>query len=96
MDFVPLNNVNSIIRRGLPATVENYLTGVPLNIQSIAFDINNNRIFGDIGIRALLDKTIAVNNLEEAKIVSDHKKKPIDQIIKEKAETLNFTAVFPA
>lgn len=96
VDFVSLKEINSIVRRGLLATIENYLTGVPLNIQSMVFDINNNCVFGDVGIKALLDKTIAINDPEEAKISSEHKKKPIDQIIKEKAEVLNFTSVFPA
>ncbi|MDO8676694.1 MAG: hypothetical protein Q7K16_03550 [Candidatus Azambacteria bacterium] len=94
VDLVPLKEVNSIVRRNLPAIIENYLTGVPLNIQSIVFDINNNRVFGDIGIKALLDKTVAINNLEEAMVTSEHKKKPIQQIIKEKAEALGFLPLF--
>lgn len=93
IDLVPLNNINSIISRGLSSTIENYLTGTPLNIQSIVFDVNNSKIFGNIGIKALIDKTVAVNDLEQAKINSEHKKKSISQIIKEKAELLEFSFI---
>lgn len=91
VDLIPLNEVNSIIRRNLPVTIENYLTGTPLNIQSMVFNVDKSEIFGDIGIKALSNKIIVVNNVEEAKINSEHKKKPINQIIKEKAKALGFS-----
>lgn len=95
IDLVPLDNINSIIRRGLLATIENYLTGVPLNIQSIVFDVNSNNVFGDIGIKAMFNKVVIINDLKQAKINSKHKKKPINQIVKEKAELLGFSFVLP-
>ena len=93
VDLVPLKEINSIVRRNLPATIENYLIGVPLNIQSIVFDVNNSRVFGDIGINALLNKIVSINNLEEAKISSEHKKKSIEEIVKEKADMLGFRII---
>ncbi len=70
IDFVPLENVSSILRRHLKPSIENFLTGTPLTIQSIAYDIKNNCTQGNIGIKALLDKTVAVNDFEQMKIYS--------------------------
>ena len=50
IDFVPINTVHSIVRRGIEPTIQNYLTGTPLTVQSIAYDVNNREIIGDIGI----------------------------------------------
>ncbi len=66
IDYVPLNNIHSIIRRGLDPTIENFLSGTPLNIQSIAYDIIDNAVVGNIGIQSISQKVIAVNNLEQA------------------------------
>jgi hypothetical protein len=94
IDFVPLTNIHSIIRRGLPATIENFLTGTPLNIQSIVYDVKHNKVEGDIGIKALFEKKVFINNREQAKIYSMKKGKPINSIIKEKASSLGFAPVF--
>ncbi|MDP2685379.1 MAG: hypothetical protein Q8P20_10205 [bacterium] len=94
IDFVPLKNVSSIRRRGLLATIENFLTGTPLNVQSIIYDVMHNQIKGNIGIKALLDKSVAVNDLEQAEIYSKLKGKPVNEIICEKALALGFTPVF--
>lgn len=64
IDVVPLNNVHSIQERGLLPTIENYLSGTPLSIQSIAFDIDKNVILGEVGIQAILQRKIEVQNKE--------------------------------
>lgn len=94
IDFVPLSNVHSILRRGIMPTIENFLTGTPLNIQSICYDIINNKVIGEIGIKAIIEKTVSVNDIEQAKIYSEKKHKSINQIIGEKATDLNFEPIY--
>jgi len=93
IDFVPLENVHSIIRRGLKATIENFLTGTPLNIQSIVYDVKNKMIKGDIGTKAMEEKIVAVNDFEQAKIYSARKGKSINDIIQEKSSSLGFKPI---
>lgn len=93
IDFVPLENVHSIIRRGLPASIENFLTGTPLNVQSIVYDVKNKIIKGDIGTKAIEEQIVAVNNFEQAKIYSARKGKSINNIIQEKASSLGFKPI---
>jgi len=64
VDFVPLHTVR---RQGLPATIESFLKGTPLTVQSIMYNVERQQIEGPIGIRALHDKIVRVNDLEEAR-----------------------------
>lgn len=93
IDFIPLSSVHSILRRKLDFTFENYLTGTPLTIQSIGYSIDDKKILGDVGLRALLDRTVGVNNLEQAEIYSFKKGRSIEEIIRRKAESLGFRAL---
>ncbi len=90
VDLVPLNNVSSIIRRGLEPTIENFLTGTPLNIQSIVFDIKTSQVIGDIGSNAIIDRFVSVNDVEQLKICASHKGKTSNEVITEKAIALGF------
>ena len=96
IDFVPLENISSIVRRQLPATIENFLTGTPLNIQSIAYDVSNHKVIGEIGTEALKSKTVAVNDFDQAAIYAEKKQKSINDIIQEKAEALGFEPILTA
>jgi len=93
IDFVPLSTVYSIIRRGLRLTFSNYLTGTPLTVQSVGYNISTHDLEGEIGINAIRTRTVSVNNPEQAKIYERKKGKPIEEIIMEKADSLGFTAV---
>lgn len=94
IDFVPLQNVHSIVRRELPATIENFLTGTPLTVQSLAYDINKHEVIGEIGTEALIRKTVAVNDTQQAEIYARKKEKSVSDIIQEKAKELGFQPVF--
>ena len=37
IDYVPLDNIHSILYRGLEPTIENFLSGNPLTVQALAF-----------------------------------------------------------
>jgi len=75
VDLLNLSDVHSIRQRCVQPTLENYLTGVPLTIQSIVFDIDKNIIIGGIGLQALQEKTVEVNNFAEAAYTSTKSRK---------------------
>jgi hypothetical protein len=95
IDIVPLDSVYSIRLRGLEPTVENFLTGAPLNVQSIAFDIEADRVVGDVGLGALRERTVAVNDLCFAEYAAKKKGLPLHEMIRKKADELRFAAVYP-
>src|SRR3990167_4093868 len=66
IDYVPLRNIHSIIQRKIEPTIENFLTGVPLTVQSVVYDVNENRVIGEIGINALQRKVVEANNVSFA------------------------------
>lgn len=93
IDAVPLKNVNSIKRRELTPTILNYLTGTPLTVQSIAYDIFEDELFGEVGIQAIIDKTVSINNQEEAKIAAQKKEMTLNDYVKKIADSLQFKFV---
>lgn len=76
-------------------TIEEVITGTPLNIQSIAYDLQENRIIGQRGIEALRAKLIKVNNIAQAKFYAERKGKELKDIVIEKAEELGFDYKLP-
>jgi hypothetical protein len=74
-------------------TIEEYVKGTPLNIQSIAYDLEENKIIGEKGIKALLSKTIKINNAKNADFYAKMKGKKLGDMIKEKAKELDFTYI---
>jgi hypothetical protein len=95
VDFIPLNRVSSIVRRELKPNIGNYLEGVPLTIQSIAYDIKRDIIVGGAGIYALKTRTVRILNRREAEIGAKLKKTSLDRYLIEKAQDLEFTPIFP-
>ncbi|MFC1756604.1 hypothetical protein ACFLZC_00375 [Patescibacteria group bacterium] len=71
IDLIPLDNIHSIQERGLEPDILNFLSGVPLTIHSIAFDIDKQELIGDIGIQSILKKTIDINNQQEYDYVAN-------------------------
>ncbi|MBI2035101.1 MAG: hypothetical protein HYT12_00255 [Candidatus Liptonbacteria bacterium] len=68
VDFVSINNIYAIKTRNLPGIIENYLKTVPLSIHSVVFDIQDEKLIGDIGINSILSKTIFIQNKEHYEI----------------------------
>lgn len=84
IDPIQLTKHINIVRKNLPPTLDSYLISVPLNIQSIAYDIEENKIIGNIGIKAIQDKVIKFNNKDHAEYSCQnfHKYSVEDMIIK--------------
>lgn len=78
----------------LNPSIEDFLRETPLNIQSIAYDIEQHSLIGEIGIEALQSKIVKVNNLPQAEFYAHRKQKTLEQILQEKALELGFQAIF--
>ena len=95
IDLVPLDTVYSINYRGLDAHLEHYLSGTPLNIHSLVYDIAEKNIIGEAGLKSLREKKVRVNHLELAQRYAEMKRQPLNRLIEEKAQSLGFTPVYP-
>ncbi len=95
VDYVPLNNVYSILKRGVEPSIESFLSGVPLNVQSIAYDCVQRKVIGNVGIKALVDRVVCVNDLGFAEYAARMKGLSVNDFIEGKARELGFTPVFP-
>ncbi|MFC1800845.1 hypothetical protein ACFLZB_00055 [Nanoarchaeota archaeon] len=96
VDCVPFHNVNSIIRRGLEASVENFLTGTPLTIQSMIYDVQEGTVTGPGGIHALQAKLMAVNDYEQAEIYASKKGISVAELVQKFAKSAGFMPIIPA
>ena len=94
IDFIPLDNIAPLRRLNLSPSIYNWLRHAPLTVQSIAYDVYRKKVIGDIGIKAILDQTVAVNDLDEARIYCNLKKISLNDFIREKAEALGFTPIY--
>jgi hypothetical protein len=94
IDYIHLNNIHSIIRRNLKPTIENFLSGTPLNVQSIVFDVTENKVIGDIGIKSIQEKIIAINNVEQTRHRAEKKEVTSEELVKDIAAQFSFEARF--
>ncbi len=93
IDCIPLKNVHSIIRRKLEPTIENFLSGTPLNIQSIIFDVIKNKVMGDIGIKSIQERIVSVNDPIQAEYRAGKKGVTVSDLVRNLADELGFKAV---
>jgi len=93
IDLIPLPRQWYFVKHGIAPSIEGFLEHTPLTIGSIAYDTVDRRILGEIGPKALYDKTVAVHDVEAAAYVAQLKAKTVEQLVQEKAESLGFRAV---
>ena len=71
IDFIPLDNAVAIQdkerleRMSVEEKLVSYFSKAPLNIQAIAYDFDNERVIVEEGIRAILEKRLKINCLQE-------------------------------
>jgi len=90
IDFVLLDTVESIKRRGLDFTFDNFLTGTPLTIQSIGYNVLTGKIEGEIGIYAIRNRIVGINDLTQTIICSRKQRLSVENFVKIKARSLDF------
>lgn len=95
IDLNYLPSFHSIVSRNLPPTIENFLSGTPLTIQSIAYDIDRRKIIGETGISAIIKELIEINNIEESRYETERRKITLEKYIKQKAAELDFDWKLP-
>ncbi|MBN2052937.1 hypothetical protein JW756_05510 [Candidatus Woesearchaeota archaeon] len=95
IDIAPLHTVPSIARRKVAPTIENYLTGVPLKVQSLVYSFEEDIVIGEIGKQAILDKRIEINDIIEAENAALKKGLTLNQMIEEKARSTQFLPIYP-
>lgn len=89
-DIVPLCDCHYIQSNRLKPSIDNFFKGSPLNVQAIAFDVHIREIVGDVGILAILERKVRINNLEEAKNTARLKSKTLNQYAQDIATKLEF------
>jgi len=90
IDLNYLQNFRSILVRNLAPTLENFFTGTPLDVQSIVYDPLERAVQGEIGIRSLLEKSVRINNIQEAKYEAEKKGLTLRELVMRKANEISF------
>jgi hypothetical protein len=75
----------------LAPTIETFLSTTPLNVQSIVYDVNNNKLIGEKGIWAIKNKLIIpTENKQIREYVEEKKEMLFLDYLKKYAKELNF------
>lgn len=90
IDVFPFSDYAYIKNNSLEPNISNFLDGVPFSIQSLAFDIDDELILGEEGIKALKERKFKVHNVISAKEVAKKKKMTINQRMNLKANSMDF------
>ena len=93
IDFVPIKTFESLAKDDMEPTIENVLSRVPFTIQALAYDCEEKRIIGDVGIAAFEKKVFEVNDLEQARKLAKKKGVELNDLILKKAESMGFLGV---
>ncbi len=95
VDIVPLKTAEHILRNKLTPSIKNFLVGTPLDIQSLAFDIEKEKLIGSLGIKALQRKEVRINNSKPFLAKAKRKKISPEELLQQTAKSVGFKAVFP-
>jgi hypothetical protein len=71
-------------------TIEDFIIDTPLTIQSIAYDIIDKKMIGEIGIKALYEKVVRINNRDQTELYIKLKNKTLEEYVNEKTKELGF------
>lgn len=93
IDISILERSHFINRKKIKPTIKNYLKGVPFTVQSIAYDIRSRKIIGKVGIKSIKEKSIGVNNLDQAKYCLPIQGRTYKKWVKEMAKSLGFKLI---
>ena len=96
IDIWSLADIPRFLERNMKMTLRNYLNTVPLTIQSIAYDIDNKKIYGDIGMCSIKLQSVGVNDMVTLEAHAIRKGISISDYIGNKANSLGFTALIPS
>lgn len=101
IDLVALDNsvnppeLNSLPKMDMEEKLQSYFRRVPLNIQALAYDVDKQKVVGDVGIKSIEDRKIGVNNLDECISFCKRRKISIREFINRKKNASGFEVVYP-
>lgn len=90
IDIWELRKTYLITRLNLEPTIENCLKTASLSIQSIAFNLEENKILGSVGLRSILEKNISVNNMQNFKYYTERKGLSLEEYLKNQIKKWGF------
>jgi len=94
VDIVPLESAEYITENKLKPSIKHFLAGTPLDIQSLAFDINKGKLVGSLGIKALQKKEVRINNSKRFLAKAKRKGLTPEELLQHTAKSLGFKPVF--
>lgn len=89
-DFILLPEMFYIKESKLTPRIANYFAGMPLNIHCLAYDIQEQKVIGMTGIRALEERIVRAHNLEMLKYGARAYHTTPNDMIRKKASELGF------
>ena len=95
IDLAALSDVYHICKKRVGVKIGNYLKYVPFNIHSIVWDVSEQKIFGDVGIKAMADRVLRVNDLEMAEDMAERYGMTVQEALEKKAMELDFDYEVP-
>ncbi len=75
--------------------LESYYHRVPLTVQALAFDTGRQKVVGEVGITAILEKKIKVYNIEECLSFCKRRKISVREFMSRKGKALGFEVDYP-
>ena len=95
IDLAALSDVYHICKKRVGVTIENYMKYVPFNIHSIVWDVTEQKIMGDVGIGAMEERILRVNDLEMAEDMAERYGMSVRSALEKKAMELDFDYEVP-
>jgi len=91
IDIMSLQTYEPFDVLDVPRTIESFLDCVPFTIQSIAYDLQERKIIGDVGIAALMNQKVEVHNAKIAERYAESYHTTIEKRRKKIATSLYFS-----
>lgn len=73
--------------------IDDYLSETPLNIQSLAYDLQTGELLGPIGLKAITQKAIRIHNYPQAMFYTQKRSITPEEYARQKASELHFDFV---
>lgn len=93
IDIWELRNHEPCRRNGIPCTIENVLRSAPLSVQSIAFDLQEGKLLGEVGINSICTGTVMINHERETENYCRIYKTTLQEFLEKKALEYDFTPI---
>ncbi len=87
------DDVSRVSMMTVEEKILSYMRRTPLTVQSIVYDIVNQKVFGDVGLAAIRERTVAINCREKCINFCKRHNLEINDFISTKARELGFRTI---